>query len=178
MLSTKAVASIALLLLLSFQAAAAHKGEVPLAPEFTHSNQSEWINSWPLTMKALKGKVLLLDFWTFDCWNCYRSFPWLHEIEEKYRDQHFLVIGIHTPEFEHERKHDQVAEKVKGYGLNHPVMVDNDFSYWNAMGTRYWPTFYLIDKQGHIRATFIGETHSGDSQAKEVEMAIDKLLAE
>lgn len=148
------------------------------APEFTHQESANWINSSPLTVKDLRGKVVMLDFWTFDCWNCYRSFPWLTELEDSFKDQPFEVIGVHTPEFEHERKIARVRDKVKGFGLGHPVMIDNDFSFWNAMQARYWPSFFLIDKQGMIRASFVGETHSGDEQAKEVEQKIRDLLAE
>ena len=126
----------------------------------------------------MRGKVMLYDFWTFDCWNCYRSFDWLHSVEEKYKDKAFTVIGIHTPEFQHERNPRRVREKVKGFGFLHPVMLDNDFSYWNAMKTRYWPTFYLIDKKGYVRAVYIGETHQDDKNAKEIEQLIETLLTE
>ncbi len=148
------------------------------APEFTHQESGNWINSPPLSVKQLRGKVVMLDFWTFDCWNCYRSFSWLNTLEDRFHDQAFAVIGIHTPEFEHERKISRVRSKVEGFGLGHPVMIDNDFSYWNAMQARYWPSFFLIDKKGSIRASFVGETHSGDAQANEIEHEIEKLLKE
>ncbi|MES9964928.1 MAG: redoxin domain-containing protein [Candidatus Sedimenticola sp. 20ELBAFRAG] len=148
------------------------------APEFTHQASGDWLNSAPISISSLKGKVVLLDFWTFDCWNCYRSFPWLHSVEEKFGDQPFQVIGIHTPEFQHERKRKNVEKKIGEFKLTHPVMMDNDFSYWNATGTRYWPSFYLVDKQGRLRHQFIGETHAGDKKALNVEQAISSLLAE
>ncbi len=147
-------------------------------PEFTHSDSSDWINSDPLRVADLRGKVVLVDFWTFECWNCYRSFPWLNELEARLADADFQVIGVHSPEFERERDRAQVAEKVREFGLRHPVMIDNDFSYWRALGNRYWPTFYLVDKEGRIRAHYIGETHAGSRQAKAIERRIRELLAE
>ena len=148
------------------------------APEFTQTSPDAWLGSAPLTMASLRGKVVMLDFWTFDCWNCYRSFPWLNALEEKYRDAGFQVIGIHTPEFEHEKIRQNVEEKIRKFGLKHPSMMDNDFAFWRRMGNRYWPTFYLIDKRGYIRHVFIGETHPGDQRAREVEAALKNLLAE
>ena len=148
------------------------------APEFTHTQADRWINSEPLSLADLRGKVVLMDVWTFGCWNCYRSFPWMKELEAKFADQDFTVIGIHTPEFDHERDRNQVMAKVKEFGLEHPVMLDNDFSYWKALNNQYWPTFYLVDKQGRIRDVFIGETHSGDSNAVAIEKAVTALLAE
>ncbi len=148
------------------------------APEFTHDEPEAWINSQPLTLKDLRGAVVLVDFWTFDCWNCYRSFPWLKQVEAAYADRGLRVIGVHTPEFDHEKIRSNIVEKVGEFGLHHPVMIDNDFSYWRAMNNRYWPAFYLIDKRGFIRSVFIGETHSGGARAQKVEAAIESLLAE
>lgn len=148
------------------------------APEFTHDETANWLNSPPLSIKDLRGKVILFDFWTFDCWNCTRSIPWLKELEAQFSDKALAVIGIHTPEFQHERKLSLVQDKVKFFGLNHPIMLDNDFSYWNALGTSYWPTFYLIDKKGQVRYAYIGETHMGDKNAGDIERMINQLLAE
>ena len=152
--------------------------KIRLAPEFTHTEPLAWINSEPLKMADLKGKVVLIDVWTFDCWNCYRSFPWLHELEAKFKDQGLVVIGVHTPEFKHEHDRNNVIAKTKEFNITHPVVMDNDFSYWRALQNRFWPTFYLIDKQGRIRGRFVGETHSGDSNAKGIESAVRHLLEE
>ena len=151
--------------------------EMPL-PEFTHNAPVDWLNSEPISAESLRGKVVLVDFWTFECWNCYRSFPWLNKLEDKLLNENFTVIGVHSPEFDRERDRAAVAAKVKEFGLRHPVMIDNDFSYWKAMNNRYWPTFYLIDKQGSVRYRFVGETHSGDRQATLIERRIRELLAE
>ena len=148
------------------------------APEFTQQSADAWLNSEPLKLSELRDQVVLLDIWTFDCWNCYRSFPWLNAMEKRLSQQGFKVIGIHTPEFEHEKVRAKVAAKISEFNLHHPVMMDNDFSYWRALGNRYWPTYYLIDKQGQIRATFVGETHANTPRAKKIEDAIALLLAE
>ncbi|MCB1758574.1 MAG: redoxin domain-containing protein [Gammaproteobacteria bacterium] len=149
-----------------------------IAPEFTHAEAEAWLNAAPLSLRSLRGRVVLVDFWTFDCWNCYRSFPWLHSLERRHAEAPFAVIGVHTPEFEHERQKSRLLEKIEEYRLTHPIMIDNDFSYWNAVGSRYWPSFYLIDKQGMIRATFFGQTDVGSAQAHKIDAMIDTLLAE
>lgn len=153
------------------------RGAPPL-PEFTHSGDQDWINSQPLTVASLRGKVILLDFWTFDCWNCYRSFPWVNSLHERFGDDRLVIVGVHTPEFEHEKDRGRVAQKVKEFQLNHPIMIDNDFSYWRAIGNRFWPSYYIVDKQGRVRNLAIGETHIGDSRAERVEALLEKLLAE
>jgi len=147
-------------------------------PEFTQTTSDKWINASPATVADFRGKVVLLDFWTFDCWNCYRSFPWLNELENYFHDAEFQVIGIHTPEFDHEKVRANIEAKVKEFELHHPIMIDNDFSYWKVMNNQYWPAYYLVDKAGKIRYLFVGETHSGDSNAKAIEAAIKELLDE
>jgi thiol-disulfide isomerase/thioredoxin len=148
------------------------------APEFTHRSANEWINSTPLSLSDLRGKVVLVDFWTFDCWNCYRSFPWLKDMEARLGEKGLQVIGVHSPEFEREKVKANIVAKVKEFGLKHPVMIDTDFSYWHAMGNHYWPAYYLIDKHGSLRAVFVGETHKGDARAEAIESTIKALLAE
>ena len=148
------------------------------APELTRADSASWINSPPLQLADLRGQVVLLDIWTFECWNCYRSFPWLKDLETRLGPRGLAVIGIHSPELERERDPAAVAAKVAEFGLAHPVMIDNDFAYWKALGNRYWPTFYLIDKQGRIRHRFVGETHVGEPQALRIETAVRELLAE
>ncbi len=147
-------------------------------PEFTTDDPQDWFNSEPLQGKDLRGKVLLIDVWTFDCWNCYRSFPWLKMLEMDLGDQPFQVIGIHSPEFDHEKEPARVAAKIREFGLQHPVMMDNDFAYWRALNNRYWPAYYLVDKQGVIRHRHVGETHAGDARAVKIEAQIRALLDE
>lgn len=148
------------------------------APEFTHEGESDWINSRPLRLANLEGRVVLVDFWTYGCWNCKRSFPFIREIQSEFGREGLVVVGVHTPEFKHEMSHVRVREHVRQFDLDHPVMVDNDFSYWNAMNNRYWPTFYLIDKSGRVRERVVGEIRPGDDRARDLELRIRTLLAE
>ena len=147
-------------------------------PQFTQSSGQAWINSLPLQVEDLRGKVVLVDIWTYGCWNCYRSIPWLNSLEKKFDQEKFIIVGIHTPEFDHETEREKVIEKCEEFKVKHPVMLDNDFAYWKALRNRYWPTFYIADKQGVVQGVFIGETHQGDKRAKDVEALLSKLLAE
>ena len=148
------------------------------APEFTHNAKQDWINSEPLNINDLNGKVVLIDFWTFGCWNCYRSFPWMNAMDNRLDKENFQIIGVHTPEFENEKIRENIVAKVEEFKLHHPVMIDNDSSYWRAMNNRYWPAYYILDKQSNVRATFFGETHEGDDRAKKIENVIKQLLNE
>ncbi len=147
-------------------------------PEFHTQSAEHWINSPPLSVAKLQGNVLLLDFWTFDCWNCYRSFPWLNKLEGSYKGKPFKVIGVHTPEFSHEKVRANIEQKTEEFKLHHPVVMDNEFKYWRALKNRYWPAFYLVDKQGKVRYFHAGEVHEGDSTARAIANEIDLLLAE
>lgn len=149
-----------------------------IAADFTHKEQQAWLNSAPVSLYDLRGKVVLIDFWTFDCWNCYHSFIWLNDLERRMNNRQFKIIGVHTPEFEHEHHKGMLEEKVQLYGLTHPIMIDNDFSYWNILGSRYWPSFFLIDKIGSIRAVYTGQTDPNSEQAEKIEGLIENLLAE
>ena len=147
-------------------------------PEFTQRSATAWINSPPVSVSDLHGKVIMLDVWTYGCWNCYRSIPWMLTLENMFAKQGFQIIGIHTPEFKHEHDRNNVVTKMQEFKVTHPVMMDNDFSYWKALGNQYWPTFYIVDKQGNIRARFIGETHANTAQAHQMETLIKRLLQE
>lgn len=166
-------------ILLASAAVYAAKINPPAAmPEFTQVDEVAWFNSKPLMSEDLRGKVVLIDVWTYGCWNCYNSFPWLRGVEEKFANQDFTVIGIHTPEFSHEKERKNVLKKIEEFELHHPVMMDNDKAYWRALRNRYWPAYYIVDKKGNIRDAFIGETHEGDRRAKKIEKLIAKLLKE
>ena len=125
------------------------------APEFL--GISKWINSQPLSMGLLRGKVVLVDFWTYTCVNCIRTFPYLKEWHDKYSDKGLIIIGVHTPEFEFEKVTDNVLQSVRANHLNWPVAQDNDFNTWGAYGNRFWPAKYLIDDRGVVRYTHFGE---------------------
>lgn len=147
-------------------------------PQFTQVDEAAWFNSKPLQSEDLRGKVVLINVWTYGCWNCYNSFPWLRGVEEKFADQDFTVIGIHTPEFDHENDRENIEKKIQKFELHNPVMMDNNKAYWRALRNRYWPAYYVVDKKGNIRDAFIGETHEGDRRAKKIEKLIAKLLKE
>jgi len=99
-------------------------------------------------------------------------------MESWFENKGLQVIGVHTPEFAHEKIRKRIEQKVKEFELHHPVMIDSDSSYWRAMSNRYWPAYYILDKKGRIRAVFFGETHEGDRRARQIEKTIEQLLAE
>lgn len=125
------------------------------APEF--AGLQNWINSDPLTMEKLKGKVVLVDFWTYSCINCIRTLPYITAWDRKYRDQGLVIIGIHSPEFDFEKKPDNVKMAVRQYGIHYPVAQDNNFDTWDKFSNRYWPAHYLIDRDGQVVYTHFGE---------------------
>jgi thiol-disulfide isomerase/thioredoxin len=132
-----------------------------------------WLNSPPLTPASLRGKVVLVGFWTYTCINWLRQEPYLRAWAEKYADRGLVVIGVHTPEFTFERDLDNVLRAVADSGIDYPVAVDNDYGVWNAFANHYWPALYFADAQGRIRHHFFGE---GEYQRSE--MVIAQLLAE
>jgi len=134
---------------------------------------TNWLNSKPLKLSDLKGKVVLVDFWTYTCINCIRTLPHITSWYEKYKDKGFVVIGVHTPEFEFEKDTANVQNAVKQYKINYPVAQDNDFATWNNYSNQYWPAKYLIDKNGQIRYF-----HFGEGKYEETEKAIQELLKE
>lgn len=143
----------------------------PIAPELIPGGV--WFNSKPLTLSELRGKVVLIDFWTYSCINCQRTLPYLRSWYEKYKDQGLVIIGVHSPEFEFEKIKDNVSNAIFDFHLEYPVIQDNDFATWQAYNNRYWPAKYLIDKNGRIRYS-----HFGEGNYEETEMEIQKLLKE
>lgn len=166
----------ALLLVCAFTLPVVQARDAVPAPEFTQTEADQWINSDPLKMEDLRGKVVLIDVWTFGCGNCRRSIPWLKHLESRFGDESFQIIGIHSPEFPWEKVRLAVVSQTESLGITHPVMLDNDFAYWNALGNRYWPAFYLVNKKGNLVAGAIGEIHIGDRQAGAMEQAIRTQL--
>ena len=134
---------------------------------------TQWLNSEPLTREGLRGKVVLVDFWTYSCINCIRALPFVEAWHEKYRDQGLVVIGAHTPEFAFEKDLSNVGREVADLGLTYAIAVDNDYAVWRAFANQYWPAHYFIDAMGNIRHTHFGE---GDYDASE--RVIQELLAE
>lgn len=142
------------------------------APEF--AGLTNWMNTGqPLHMAQLRGKVVLVDFWTYTCINCIRTLPHLTRWDETYRDHGLVVVGIHTPEFEFEKDTANVRGALDQFGLKYPVAQDNDFATWNAFKNQFWPAEYLVDVRGRVR-----RTHFGEGEYDDMEMAIRRLLQE
>jgi thiol-disulfide isomerase/thioredoxin len=134
---------------------------------------TEWINSQPLALKDLRGSVVLVHFWTFDCINCQNVQPYVKDWFARYRDEGFTVIGVHTPELHIERDIANVRDAVKRKGVLFPVAFDPDYATWNAYGNHYWPAFYFVDKRGRVR-----HAHFGEGEYERAEQVIRELVAE
>ena len=130
-----------------------------------------WINSRPLKMEDLRGKVVLVDFWTFSCINCQRTVPYLKRWHAKYKSRGLVIIGVHTPEFEFEKEPELVREAVRKFGITYPVAMDNAMETWEAYDNHYWPAKYLVDKDG-----FVSYVHFGEGNYAQTEMAIQMAL--
>ncbi|UBM12184.1 cytochrome c biogenesis protein DipZ [Cupriavidus metallidurans] len=147
---------------------------LPVEGQFPGLNGAvEWLNSPPLTAEALRGKVVLVDFWTYSCINCLRTLPYVKAWAEKYRDQGLVVIGVHAPEFAFERNIDNVRKATKDLGVTYPVAIDNNYAIWRAFNNNYWPAHYFIDAQGRVRFH-----HFGEGEYEKSEAVIRQLLAE
>jgi cytochrome c biogenesis protein CcdA/thiol-disulfide isomerase/thioredoxin len=141
-------------------------GEMPAL-----SGAVQWLNSPPLTAESLRGKVVLVDFWTYSCINCLRTLPYVKAWAEKYRDQGLVVIGVHAPEFAFERDIGNVTKEAKKLGIDYPIAIDNNYSIWRAFNNQYWPAHYFIDASGHIRYQ-----HFGEGDYAQSERVIQELL--
>jgi thiol-disulfide isomerase/thioredoxin len=137
------------------------------------SATAQWLNSPPLTSGDLRGKVVLVEFWTYGCINCLHTLPYVKAWSAKYSKDGFLVIGVHTPEFTFEKDKGNVERAIRDLGITYPVVMDNQYEIWNAYKNRYWPAQYLMDAQGRIR-----HQHIGEGAYQETEKMIQSLLAE
>ena len=137
------------------------------------SGAVQWLYSPPLSAQALRGKVVLVDFWTYSCINCLRSIPYVRAWAEKYKDQGLVVIGVHAPEFPFEKNIDNVKSALAKLKIDYPVAIDNDYAIWRAFRNMYWPADYFIDGQGRIRDHAFGE-----GECKGSEYTIQPLLEE
>jgi cytochrome c biogenesis protein CcdA/thiol-disulfide isomerase/thioredoxin len=154
--------------------ASAQTGTLPIEGALPPlSGGVEWLNSPPLSASALKGKVVLIDFWTYSCINCLRTIPYVRAWAEKYKDQGLVVIGVHAPEFAFEKHIDNVKKAVADLKIGYPVVIDNDYAIWRAFDNMYWPAHYFIDAEGRIR-----HHHFGEGEYDESERVIQQLLAE
>jgi thiol-disulfide isomerase/thioredoxin len=141
-----------------------------LAPQIA---SGEWINSGPVKLEALRGRVVIVDFWTFGCYNCRNTLPTLKRFDDTYRERGLTIIGVHSPEFDREKKIEQVRREISSLGIKYPVVTDNDYDTWRAYNVEAWPTVVILDKRGRIRFTHIGE-----GLYQEQENIIKELLAE
>jgi thiol-disulfide isomerase/thioredoxin len=159
------------LLLGPFGSSAEYKSsESATAPELA---AGEWINSRPLALNDLRGRVVVIEFWTFGCYNCRNTLPFVKSWDDRYREKGVTVIGVHSPETDSERDVETVRRQVASLGIRYPVVTDNDYQTWHAYKVEAWPTVFLLDKQGRIRWVHVGE---GDYN--EAERLIQKLMAE
>lgn len=143
-------------------------------PEYNLIGLTKWLNvEKPPTLADLKGKVVLVDFWTYTCINCIRTLPYITRWYDTYKDQGFVVIGVHAPEFEFEKNTANVEDAIKRFGIHYPVAQDNDFNTWRAYNNEYWPAHYVFDAKGQIR-----DTHFGEGKYEETEQLIRQLLKE
>ncbi|WP_207866157.1 cytochrome c biogenesis protein DipZ [Pseudomonas sp. 58(2021)] len=133
----------------------------------------QWLNSPELNAESLRGKVVLVDFWTYDCINCQHTLPYVKEWEKKYGKDGLVVIGVHTPEYGYERIIDNVKDQVKKLGITYPVAIDNNYAIWRNFDNQYWPAHYLIDAKGQVRYT-----HFGEGRYEAQEQMIQQLLKE
>jgi thiol-disulfide isomerase/thioredoxin len=140
------------------------------APEFAKGN---WINSDPLTLEKLRGRVVVVEFWTFGCYNCRNTLPAVKDWDTRYRDRGLTIVGVHTPEIDNEYNIDNVRKEVPGLGIRYPVVTDNDYKTWKAYGVEAWPTIFVLDKQGRVRWE-----HVGEGRYEETENVFRTLLAE
>ncbi|HXA41581.1 MAG TPA: thioredoxin family protein [Candidatus Solibacter sp.] len=147
------------------------QGSGVAAPEFT--GIVDWENSPPLTLPGLRGKVVLVDFWTYSCINCQNTFPYLRRWYNAYRGSGLVIVGVHSPEFDFEKSVPNIRQAIQHYDVTWPVAVDSNMATWNAYNNQYWPAEYLIDKNGRIR-----ETHFGEGNYDKTEQSIRSLLAE
>ncbi len=174
MLRTRLGVALAVVVLLSaVTAAAQHPDDAFAGQKAPRLKSSEWINTAPLTLEELRGKVVLIDFWAYDCPECAKTMPHLKEMHAKYARQGLVIIGVHTPRIDYEKDVDQVRLSVKEKGIEYPVTIDNEYLTWSDYLCAAWPTHFVVDKDGTIQLS-----HTGIGRYEDTEKMIQKLLAD
>ncbi len=178
---TKALTAIALIALSFAATLPARSEDAPRMPsavqvaDASHAAEftglSNWMNSAPLSIASLRGKVVLVDFWTYGCINCVNTLPYVTQLYSKYKDRGLVVVGIHTPEFPFERSASNVAAALARHGITYPVAQDNNSATWNAYSNQYWPAQYIVDQNGRVVYT-----HAGEGAYDEIDRTVAKLL--
>lgn len=175
-------AKLAMLFAVVLCAAGAPAATPARAPEGRRApalNGGEWLNSRPLTRADLAGKVVLVEFWTFDCINCRRTVPAMKRLHERFGEGgEVVIVGVHTPELAHERDPRAVQRAIDRFRLPYPVLLDNAMANWLAFDNHYWPALYIIDRRGVIRDLHIGELHEGTPAWRSVVALIESLRRE
>jgi thiol-disulfide isomerase/thioredoxin len=151
----------------------AHSNNESGSPLSSLAGATGWINSKPLTASDLKGKVVLVDFWTYSCINCLRSLPYINAWAEKYKQSGLVIIGVHTPEFPFEKERPNVEKAVRKFSVSYPVALDSNYAIWNGFNNKYWPAHYFFDAKGKLR-----HQHFGEGEYDQSEVMIQKLLQE
>src|SRR3954452_3981675 len=147
-----------------FGAIGARQGEPKQKKGPSFNGATSWLNTQPLNLTDLRGKVVLIDFWTYTCINWRRTLPYIREWASKYKDQGLVVIGVHTPEFTFEYKLDNVQSAIKQMNIGYPVVADNNYAIWRSFNNEYWPALYLIDAKGRVRYQKFGEGDYAESE--------------
>src|SRR5262249_8072 len=155
------------------QAAQSESKAAASASRFSLDGAQEWLGSPPLSLEGLKGKGVVVDFWTYSCINCLRSIPYVRALAEKYRDPGLVGMSVHAPEFAVERNVDNVRKAVAALKINYPVAIDNEYNIWRSFDNQYWPAHYFLDAGGKLR-----REHFGEGEYEESERTIQKLLVE
>lgn len=158
-------------------ATAADAAGARAAPPFSSRAPKDWVGQ-PVSWAALRGQVVLLHVWTFGCGNCVRTLPWYRAVDVRYGPRGLRLIGVHTPEFAHEREKEEVRRHAEEHGLSWPHLLDADHGYWKALGNQYWPSTYLADRCGRLRERSIGEVHENEESGRRLEARIEELLSE
>ena len=151
--------------------------EARVAPEFPSLDPKAWAGP-PTSLASLRGRVVLLNVWTFGCINCERTLPWIRSVASKCGKETFSIVGVHSPELDFERDPKAVEDARRRQHLDYSSFIDNGHAYWRAIENEAWPTVYLIDRAGRIRGVQVGEIHEGDRAARRIESLIDALLKE
>lgn len=151
-----------------------HSSPAPVAPEFKGIGQ--WLNSPPLTLQQLRGKIVLVEVWTYSCINCIRVLPHTKAWHAKYKDQGLVVVGVHTPEYGYEKRLSNLQAAVKRFGITYPVAQDNDYRTWNAYRNQYWPALYLIDQNGRIVYQHFGEGAYETTEARIQQLLVNNRI--
>ena len=165
----KMIAAILTLCTISVWTLPVAKAEGRTAPDFVGIDQ--WLNSGALSMAGLRGKVVLVDFWTYGCINCVRTLPHVTKLYDTYRSKGLVVVGVHTPEFPYEKSTANVQSAIQRHGIHYPVAQDNSHATWNAYRNQFWPAQYIIDRNGRIVYT-----HAGEGQYDTIERTVRNLL--